>query len=655
MLAHPLLGPFEYICPSAWTLKPGDVVAVPLGRQMVPGVVWDQERWQITPVAPERLKPVADKLAMPPLSLALRRLIDWVANYYLCPAGAVLKMALPQIKAAPATTRRRKEPEALPPPNPDHRPFLLQSEQQQAATALIEAINTRTFRPILLDGVTGSGKTEVYFEAIAEVVRHGGQALILLPEIAMTRQWFARFTARFGVAPVEWHSDLTPRQRQHNMAAIQSGGAQVVVGARSALFLPYARLGLIIVDEEHEASFKQEDGVPYQARDVAVVRAKFEQIAVVLASATPSLESYENARNGRYAVLHLPARYGGAQLPQLQMIDLRSDPPARGRWLAQPLLGDIQATVARGEQALLFLNRRGYAPLTLCRLCGERVACPQCSAWLVQHRNVPRLQCHHCGFATPVPQRCSKCNGEGAMVACGPGVERIAEEIAELIPQARTLLLTSDTMSSPAKASEAIAAIETGAVDIIIGTQLATKGHHFPNLTCVGIVDADLGLGGADVRAAERTFQQITQAAGRAGRSDKPGRVWLQSYQPEHPVMQALAAGDRDAFYAAESAARARYHAPPFGLYVAVIVSGAEREAVEAFARRLGQAAPAKLAVLGPAPAPMALLRGQHRLRLLVRAAKNWDVQRTIGDWLSSASIPRSIRVRVDVDPYHFL
>ncbi len=544
-----------------------------------------------------------------------------------------------------------------PPPHPQHDFTNVQLEpaQADAASDLVHHIAAQAYKAVLLDGITGSGKTEVYFEAIAEILRTGGQTLVLLPEIAMTRQWFSRFEARFGAAPVEWHSDLNPKHRKANWRAIITGAARVIVGARSALFLPYADLKLIIVDEEHEASFKQEDGVPYHARDMAVVRARFEHCLVVLASATPSLESRENAKQGRYTWLKLGSRYGKAQLPEINLIDLKRTPPPARRWLSQPLLDDLTATIARGEQALLFLNRRGYAPVTLCRTCGERVSCPQCAAWLVEHRLTGRLHCHHCGFATPIPKRCRACDAESSLVACGPGVERIAEEIIQLLPTARMRVVTSDTITSPAKASALIEAVDTGVVDILVGTQLVTKGHHFPGLTCVGIVDADLGLGGGDLRAAERTFQQITQASGRAGRADKPGRVWLQSWQPEHPVMQALKSGDTESFYDTEAASRTRYNAPPFGRYAALVVSGKDQNAVADVAKALGRASPTGATVLGPAPAPLALLRGRHRMRLLMQVERSINVQPLLHKWLASVKVVGDVRVAVDVDPYSFM
>ncbi|MDQ2879534.1 MAG: primosomal protein N', partial [Pseudomonadota bacterium] len=502
-----------------------------------------------------------------------------------------------------------------------------------------------------------SGKTEVYFEAIAAAIRAGKQTLVMLPEIALTEPFLQRFTARFGCEPVAWHSGLRQSQRRRAWRAIASGQALVTVGARSSLFLPYANLGLIVVDEAHETSFKQEEGVHYNARDVAVMRGKFEEIPVVLASATPAIETRQQVEIGNYAELKLPGRWGAAEMPTIHPIDLIAEPPERGRWIAPRLVTAIDETLANGEQALLFLNRRGYAPLTLCRTCGHRFQCPNCTAWMVEHRLVRRLACHHCGHIEPVPRACPECGNEDTLVAVGPGVERIADEAALLWPQARIAQVTSDTIWSPAKAAEFVGRMEAGAIDIVIGTQLITKGYHFPNLTLVGVIDADLGLGGGDLRAAERTFQQICQVAGRAGRGAKPGHVYIQTHDPKAAVMQALISGDADAFYAAETEARREAGAPPFGRFAGIVVSSEDQGAAHDIARAIGRTAPPieGMHVYGPAPAPLAMLRGRHRYRLLVHARRALDVQDVIRDWLGALDWPGKVRVVVDVDPYSFV
>ena len=549
---------------------------------------------------------------------------------------------------------------ALPPLPPGEVPEL-SADQAAAAEALVGKL-AGGFSVTLLDGVTGSGKTEVYFEAIAANQRAGRQTLVLLPEIALSAQWFARYERRFGAPPAVWHSEIGPSLRRRTWRDVAEGRAGVIVGARSALFLPFQKLGLIVVDEEHEAAFKQEDGVVYHARDMAVVRARHAECPVVLVSATPSLETTINVERGRYAALHLPDRHGGAALPDIHAIDLRKDPPPRNAFLSPVLREALGATLAQGEQAMLFLNRRGYAPLTLCRACGHRLSCPSCTSWLVEHRRTGRLLCHHCGYAASRPESCPSCSAPDSFVPCGPGVERVAEEAAALFPNARLAVITSDTIEGPRAAEEFIRRMSAHEIDLLIGTQIVAKGHHFPKLTLVGVVDADLGLGGGDLRAAERTYQLLHQVAGRAGRGDRPGRALLQTYMPEHPVMKALkrlSAGrqSRDGFLAAEADERMRHGWPPFGRLAALIVAGPDANAVDAVARRLAATAPRDdgIEVLGPAPAPLALLRGRHRRRFLIKARRDANLHAALRGWLEPLQPPSSVRIQVDVDPYSFL
>jgi primosomal protein N' (replication factor Y) len=548
-------------------------------------------------------------------------------------------------------------PAAPPQPDPERPGPTLSADQAAAAAVLVEGVRAGGFGVNLLDGVTGSGKTEVYFEAIVAALLSGRQVLVLLPEIAMSAQWFARFAERFGVAPATWHSEMSRPERRRVWRGVAEGKAKVVVGARSALFLPYADLGLIVIDEEHDASYKQEDGVVYHARDMGVVRAQLGEIPIVLASATPSLETLVNVDDGRYRRLHLPERHGVAELPQVALVDMRRNPPPRGKWLSPALSEALQATLAAGEQAMLFLNRRGYAPLTLCRACGHRIECPRCTAWLVEHRLAGRLECHHCGHAMRPPRHCPECEAEGALVACGPGVERVAEEAAARFPEAAVAIMASDTIRGPAAAAELVRRIQDKEIDLLIGTQIMAKGHHFPLLTLVGVIDADLGLAGGDPRAAERTFQLLSQVAGRAGRAERPGRVLLQTYMPEHGVMRAMALGDRERFLAEEKAAREAAHLPPFGRLAALVISGPNPARVDETARLLALKSPraAGVQVLGPAPAPLATLRGQHRRRFLVKAGREARLQPYIRQWLGAVKVPSGVRIKVDIDPYSFL
>jgi primosomal protein N' (replication factor Y) len=711
LLPLPLAGAYDYRVGDD-PVGEGAFVEVPLGKRAVVGVVWGGAHGDV----PEaKLKPVTRVLDCRPLPEVTRKFVDWVAAYTMAPPGAVLKMAIsvpaalepakpllacrpatapPEVKATEARRRVLAVASALPPlspadlareagvgpavvkgliaagalelvpmapppafapPDPGRPGPELSPDQQAAAEALARAVDGG-FSVQLIDGVTGSGKTEVYFEAVAAALTAGSQVLVLLPEIALSAQWLGRFAARFGVQPAQWHSELSDGKRRDTWRAVASGEARVVVGARSALFLPFAELGLIVVDEEHEAAFKQEDHVTYHARDMAVVRARLGGIPVVLASATPSLESLANVQAGRYTRLHLPDRHAGASMPAISLVDMRRHPPPRGMWLSPPLAAAVDETLALGEQAMLYLNRRGYAPLTLCRTCGHRLQCPHCTAWLVEHRLAGRLVCHHCGHFIRPPTKCPECEAEDSFAACGPGVERIAEEAAHRFPGARLAVMASDTIAGPHAAAELVRQIADHEVDLLVGTQIVAKGYHFPMLTLVGVVDADLGLAGGDLRAAERTHQLLSQVAGRAGRAERPGRVLLQTYEPNHPVMQALVSGDRDAFIASEAEARRDAAMPPFGRLAALIVSGPDPAALDGFARELARAAPhgAGVEVLGPAPAPLALLRGRHRRRFLVKAGRQVAMLSMLKVWLAKVHPPSGVRVQVDVDPYSF-
>ena len=715
LLLNAALGPLDYRVPDGMRVEPGSIVMAPLGPRKMPGVVWEPESFPAEEIDPKKLRPLLEVRDVPPLRAPLRRLIEWTAAYYFASPASVLRMVLSS-GAAFADNRPISEyrlngavPDRMTPqreqalekligvqgtiselankagvsiavirgleklgvfdreevspfaiatnPSPDFDTVDLSEEQRDVSGKLIDAVRAAQFKPFLLDGVTGSGKTEVYFEAIAEALRQDKQVLVLLPEIALTEPFLNRFHARFGAEPLAWHSGMKQSERKRNWRALADGNAKVIVGARSALFLPYANLGLIIVDEAHETSFKQEDGGRYHARDVAIMRGLHEKIPVILASATPAIESQHQVEQGNYELLELPARFGGATMPDIEALDLTQDVPPRGSWLAPTLVNALEDNLERGEQSLLFLNRRGFAPLTLCRTCGHRIDCPNCTAWMVEHRLTRRLACHHCGHVMPIPEKCPDCGDEDSLVACGPGVERICDEVKMLFPQARTAIVTSDTIWSPQRAADFVSQMEAGVIDIVVGTQLVTKGYHFPNLTLVGVVDADIGLEGGDLRAAERSFQQIAQVAGRAGRAEKPGHVYVQTRMPNAPVIQALIKNDREGFYAAEIESRRQALAPPFARWAAIIVSSEDNKEAMETARLIGQTAPKVdgFSVYGPAPAPLAMLRGRHRHRLLVHALRSVDLQQIMRDWLETLEWPRAVRVGVDVDPYSFV
>lgn len=712
LLPLALEAPYSYGVPEGMKLAAGDYVNVPLGPRLVAGVVWQTD---VAAPGNMRLRDVRARFDLQPMSAIQRRFIDWVADYYMAPPGMVLRGCLrakgifEPARAKVAYQLSDKRPERLTPqrqrlieiaadlpamkageladeagvgvsvvkglaklgvlaevelppfarfarPDAMANRVILSKSQEAAAGQLRQLVTARRFGVALLDGVTGSGKTEVYFEAMAAALAAGKQVLLLLPEIALTTTFIARVEERFGAAPAEWHSGMRPRERERVWRAINDGSARVVVGARSGLFLPWKNPGLVVVDEEHDGAYKQGEGTAYHARDMAVVYGSLGKFPVVLASATPSLESLVNVDNGKYAHVRLKSRHGRAELPEISLIDLRKNPPSSQQWLSEPLVEAVEQTLARGEQALLFLNRRGYAPLTLCRTCGHRLQCADCSSWLVEHRFKRRLMCHHCGHSEPVPDVCPECGDEQSLVPCGPGIERLAEEAAARFGEARIVVLSSD-VSRGQSLSDKISAIARGDYDLIIGTQLVAKGHHFPNLTLAGVVDADLALETSDPRAGERTWQLMAQVAGRAGRGDKPGRALIQTYMPEHPLLEALAKGDREAFLSHEKQIRQAAGLPPYGQLAGIIVSGTDLMQTENLARELARLVPRSdtIQVLGPAPAPLAQIRGRYRFRLLVKTTRDQNIQGFISQWLKGVETRGNLRLAVDVDPYGFL
>ncbi len=710
----PLPEPFDYRAATSLGLEPGMHVIAPIGSRLVRGVVWSVER---NNPAAANLKAIEEVLPGPPVPEMSRLFIDWAAKYLVRPPGDLVRMVVrsPEALFPPPThivlaptgetppklteartrvleeaakeqvsaaelARRAETSSAVvkglidcgalakleisedpPYPTPDLTRVgkALSDIQQAAADEVCASVRAGGFHVALLDGVTGSGKTEVYLEAVAEALKAepDAQVLVLLPEIALTQAAMSRFNARFGVTPVEWHSAISQKARRRAWREIAAGRARLVVGARSALFLPYKNLKLIVIDEEHDSSYKQEEGVIYQARDLAVARAKLGQCMVILASATPSLETLVNAQLGRYAHVKLQARHGAAELPDVELVDLKSDPPEKGKWLSPRLVRGAAEAMLRGEQSLFYMNRRGYAPLTLCRACGHRMKSPETESWLVEHKYSGRLVCHLTGFSMPKPKACPECLTPDPFTSIGPGVERIEEEVRELFPEARIEIFSSDTTPNGDAVRELVARMENNEIDILIGTQIVAKGHNFPNLTFVGVVDADLGLKGGDLRAGERTFQLVSQVAGRAGRHEKKGRALIQTYAPHEPVMQALAAQDRDAFFAAEIAEREAAGMPPYGRLAAVIVSAPNEQLATESAKAMGEKAPIVegLDLWGPAPAPLSVIRGMHRRRFLIRANRGVDVSAFLAAWASRVKLHSAVRVQIDVDPYSFM
>lgn len=712
----PLPEPFDYTVPEGMALEPGSYVAAPVGPYDRLGMVVEVVPEQ--PGTNRKLKAVSAVYDVPPMSGPMRDFLSWVTRYTVSHPGTILSMALrardallpspvelryrpaavPEGRITPARTKVLEQAAALgiassaelaaaagvtssvvkglvsmgaleeveevvdrpfPIPNPELPGAVLTGEQASAAEQLREGLRKGGFSAWLLDGVTGSGKTEVYFEAIAEVLRSDREAqiLVLLPEIALTQAILSRFEARFGATPAPWHSGLNPKERRRTMREVLHGRARIVIGARSALFLPFRKLKLIIVDEEHDGSYKQEDGVTYHARDLAVMRAKLEEGAVVLASATPALETVVNAEAGRYVRLRLSARPGAARLPEIELIDLKRAPPGKGKWLSPRLELALAETLAAGEQSLLFLNRRGYAPLVICKSCGEKLKSPGTETWLTEHRYSGRLVCHLTGYSIPKPANCPKCGAADSLMGVGPGVERVAEEVRVLLPGARIEIFSSDTAQGGEAVRSIIDRMAAGEIDVLIGTQIVAKGHNFPNLTLVGVVDADSGLKGGDLRAGERTYQLLSQVAGRAGRAERPGKAYVQTYAPDNPAMQALAANDRDGYLSIEREVRAELGLPPFGRLAAMILSAPSAELVDKAALDFAGLAPNSegIELFGPAPAPITVLRGRHRRRFLVKSPRNIDLSAYMSAWVARLKLPPQVRLSVDIDPYSFL
>ena len=713
LISAPLDQAYTYLSPKINNLQKGDFVIVPLGSRKVKGVVWDIQHNPSEYKA--ELKSIISKADIPGLSNELLELIEWISNYTLNPKGNVLRLSMPppalfnekryitlykvnyfdkeviskkrksvlrllkdknhlsmkeiialsdvsralvksMVKSGIINEFKVLDEHKFPKPDINHSNNQLTLEQSVIAKSLIKKIYKKEFSVTVIDGVTSSGKTEVYFEAIAEVINLNRQCLVMLPEIALTSQWLQRFTDRFGVAPVVWHSGISVKERANSWKMIASAQVSVVVGARSSLFLPFKNLSLIVIDEEHDASYKQQEGVNYNARDMAIVRGRLEKVPVVLVSATPSLETIQNIEDKKYNNKILSSRFGKAKLPKISLIDLRKEPPSSRNWISTTLNDAIEKCVNNGRQALLFLNRRGYAPLTLCRKCGYRFQCKSCSAWLVFHSKEKKLICHHCGYKTNIPKNCPSCGEENSLSSVGPGVERIAEEVKLNFPNFKQTILSSDLMTEKNILFKKLNDILENKIDIIIGTQIISKGLHFPNLNLVGVIDADLGLSGGDLRASERTFQLLTQVSGRAGREKEEGRAFLQTYLPYHPVMQAIKEGSRDSFYKAELNARKQYGMPPFGRLVGIIVTSSNQIHLKKVSLSLSKNAPRnkEVLVLGPAPAPLNLLRGRYRERFLIKSSRSINIQPILKKWIKSVKVPKSVLVDVDIDPYTF-
>ena len=542
----------------------------------------------------------------------------------------------------------------------------LNAEQRAAANKIAQDITTGGFTVNVLDGITGSGKTQVYFDAVWRAYSMGKSVLLMMPEIALTTQFIKRFESRFGAAPIVWHSNLTAARRREIWRGVMTGDVRIVVGTRSALFLPWQNLGLIVVDEEHDSSYKQEDMGNYHGRDMALLRAKLGAFPVVLASATPSEETIHNIEIGRFNHLVLRARYGGAEMPTIETVDLREHRPdeyivnsdtldKRTGALSPVLCREIQAVLDKRQQAMLFINRRGFAPIVQCKKCGWVAMCPDCSVGMTYHKKLGKLLCHICGRTMTLPTKCPDCGNETSMR--GAGLEKIEEEVLARFPGARTALVSSDTMMTRGALERLVSKMECGEIDIVIGTQILAKGHHFPNLTLVGVIDADMGLFGTDFRAPEHTFQQLFQVAGRAGRGQIPGRVLLQTYQPAHPVLMAICADNRDEFLRTDMDARRTAKMPPFGQLIAIIIECKKENILKQFCDTLAHAKPNVngVRILGPVMAQIYQARGLFRMRFLVAGDEKALLQPLVKTWLSRVKVPANIRLKTDVNPQSFM
>ena len=696
------------------SINPGDFVRVPFGSREIIGVVWDSPN-KFNKL--DRIKPILEQLSVSRMPETTRRFVEWVSNYNMVSLGLVLKMTMnvpdlfkqpPEesiffisdtivdykktaarsrvlnlfttnshlsgplirqeaqvsssvltgmLKLGVLSKKKVQQTSQFEDPDWQKKGPTLSTEQSIIAQNLRKKIIEGGFFVGLIEGVPGSGKTEVYLEAICEALKTGKQVLVLLPEITLSAQWLRRFEMRFGCTPALWHSEVTSANRRKTWQAVARGEAKVIVGARSALFLPFRSLGVVVIDEEHDQSFKQEEGVIYNARDMAVVRSRMEKIPIFLVSATPSLETLHNAKSGKYTKFCLSQRYAGAKLPGIEVLDMRISRPERGKWISPEIIDALRKTFKSGEQGLLYLNRRGYAPLTLCQDCGYRFQCVKCTAWLVEHRFIGQLQCHHCGYHTQMPKECPNCKAVDRLHACGPGVERLAEEVREIFPDIRMQVAVSDNLNSVGQAGALVKKIEEREVDLVVGTQIIAKGYHFPFLTLVGVIDADIGLTGGDIRALERTYQLLYQVAGRAGRASRVGKVFLQTFSPENMVMQALKDGDHETFVQKMIDDREAHSMPPFGRLAGIILSGTDEKLVKEASNILGRTAPRESGIitLGPAPAPLALLRGKYRIRFLIKSQKDINLQDEMRKWLRRTSIPQKVRIQVDIDPYSFM
>jgi len=703
--------PFTYS--SEEKLDIGTIVKVSFGKRELYGVVWEADKIEKKPdnIKIKSIIEVVGEGKDYILPKDMVYFIKWISDYYLMPLGLVLKASLKQqffqkksrasyvLKINPKhqakITEKQKivleefkqnkiidkrslitktgisnsiisrmikneiliEEEAhenITKINLDTK-IELNSDQLKASRALVKS--TKNNEVVLLDGITGSGKTEVYLSAVNEILHQGDQVLILLPEITLTHDFVHNLKKRYKYQIAEWNSSLTENQRRNIWFGVLNKEIKLIIGARSSLFLPFKKLGLIIVDEEHDQSYKQEDGIIYNARDMAILKSKQLNIACILSTATPSVESYDNVLQNKFQRTSLKNRFHGTQLPSIKFIDMRKADKIKESFLPVEIVEDIKANYERGEQSLLFLNRRGYSPLSICSKCGVRVDCPNCDTWLVLHKNNSQYICHKCGHTEDTNKECKSCHSQNTIVPSGRGIERVDEEIARIFPEIKRMIFSSDYLNNPTDILSALEKIKNNEIGLIIGTQLVSKGYNFPNLTYVGVLDGDFGLELSDIRSAERTYQILNQVAGRAGRMKEDSVVKILTHMPEHPIIQSITNNQKEDFYNTELAIRKSAGMPPFSRLASIIISSSDKVLLLDYVRRLDKLknTPKNIDVFGPIEAPLSKLRKKYRMRFLIRSPKNSHIQFYIERWLKTLKINPKIRVVVDVDPYNFL
>ena len=651
LVAYQLDQEFTYSFTEDQIINIGSIVLVPFRNKNYLGVVRDTS--DKTNFDLKKIKLIVD-VSSYSLSKKMIKFLEWIASYNLIPKGMVLKMILPKSEAYFDKENEYENNENILTPND----LKLNDTQTKAREKIEDIISHNEYSTILLDGMPGSGKTEVYFDLIEKNILDKKQSLILFPEVSLTNDFIKRIEKRFGYLPDIWHSKITPSKKKKIIHKIISGRSQILIGTRSALFLPYKNLGILVVDEEHDPSYKQEEKGIYSARDMAVVRASIEKFTLILVSATPSLETIYNIDQKKYFHVKLKNKFSITPEPKITVIDMKKSKLKKNNWVSDELKKTIQKKLSMDQQSLLFINKRGYAPMIICKSCGHKFTCKNCSSYLVEHLKDKKLLCHHCGYKLGSFQiKCQSCNNEDeSFVDFGAGIEKIYNEIARDFPTAKICLFSSDHIKSSEDLNEKVEKIYNNKFDIIIGTQLITKGYHFPFLTCVGVVDADMTLRGGDLRASEKTYQMLYQVAGRAGRGDIPGEVYLQSYFPENETIKDLTNMDREKFYKKELNIRMRANLPPISKMAAIIVSGRNISDVQQACLKLSKSTPKidNVDFYGPAPAPLSRLKGKHRLRFLIHEKKGRKIQKIILHWLSKVPQTPGVTITTDIDPQNF-